>query len=1490
MKRSIRKSLLFLITIIGFHSGMMAQCPINPVVITGQNSVCVGSSSIYTIAVNDPGNHTVSITGGATFNSQLNPGSVIIPWTTVGSWEIKVNFSGCSGASASLTVNVINSSTQPAPTSIIGPAYGCISSSTIYSVPPISGMTTLWKISKLPFQSGTLPTLAMGSNQVTVNWNSAAATYLLTAAYSNGSCTGNEVALVVSSKNGITPVTITGNGTDKFCQGESFTFTANSSIEDSYNWTLSGGGNLTQNGKTATVQWINQGSFTLTVTANNPCSPTPRTATKTINVGSSVSVTPGPITKQYSVSCPNQTERFSIAPVSGATNYEWKFVYSTGTNYSHITTTPYFDHSIPTLSNITLTVKASNGFCFTPWSAPLSFNVGYKPLSIIYPPSTCVGTPTTLSVSSESSLIGLSFNWNVQDAIIIGPPNGSSITVQWNSSGLKGASVVSTTSCGNIGGSVGPSTSIKVHDSSLNFQLLSESNQACLGNYKYYWHSNQENINIAWSVTLQDGSPSSINNFYTYTSLYEPNYVSFNWVNSGDYILKGTATNSCGTSVSSTLNISVLNYNRPNNVVINGIPSITCDESYPTQRYYSITPQSQVSYLWETSAPQAVYISSSAHDYAYLTINQPSVSFLYVTPYTAHCVGEKKSVKIWSENASKIGILSASTNMVCYQGTVGLSVSSNTGTLKYSVRKRINQPNQPWSSWETFNSPTYNVLAIGNKEWQYEFISEAQTNGCAPAFSNSVFVLAKPTQNILNFSSLPIKTYGNPAFSLSASSTSGLIVSYTSSNTTVATIVGNTVTIVGAGSATITASQAGNSNVCPADNLSQILQVNKATLTATVASTSRIYAATNPSFTINYSGLVNGETSSVIDILPTITTSATQTSNVGAYPLTLSGGSDNNYTFNYVNGTLAVNKAALIATATNASRTYGSVNPVFTINYTGFLNGETSSVIDTQPSTSTTATVTSNVGTYPITLLGGLDNNYTINFINGTLTVNKATLSVTASSTSRTYGAANPTLTLSYLGFQNGESTSVLDILPTVGTAAVVTSNVGTYPISLSGGSDNNYVFNYTSGTLTINKAPLTATPTNASRTYGAANPTFGVNYIGFVNGENSSVIDIPPVRSTTATVTSNTGTYPITVSGGTDNNYAFTYGAPATLTITKAALTATTTATKVYGAANPAFPITYTGFMNGETASVIDTAPTAASTATTLSNVGTYPITLTGGSDNNYSITNQAGSLSVTKKGLTATAVSTSKYVGQPNPSFSISYSGFVNGENSSVLDEQPVTTTTATTGSPIGSYPINVSGGSDNNYSYTYVNGVLSVLAVPTCSFYISQSGNLCTDGRVLLRANVTNGTPVSYSWSTGGSSNRIYAYWSDYYTVTVTFSNGCTATETYYVEPPTGSNCIYYLKEEPKPEILFTTLYPNPVDEELVLELTDEFLDKYKDNVPVMMVDMMGKTVIVSEFSKGEKQVRLETKSLLEGVYLVQIGSGKTGVVRKKVMIVH
>jgi hypothetical protein len=98
----------------------------------------------------------------------------------------------------------------------------------------------------------------------------------------------------------------------------------------------------------------------------------------------------------------------------------------------------------------------------------------------------------------------------------------------------------------------------------------------------------------------------------------------------------------------------------------------------------------------------------------------------------------------------------------------------------------------------------------------------------------SINVIKAP--QTITFTALTSKTFGDAPFILSGTSSSGLALTYTSSNTSVATVSGNTVTIVGAGTANITAKQAGNSNYNPAVDVTQSLIVNKASQTITFTS------------------------------------------------------------------------------------------------------------------------------------------------------------------------------------------------------------------------------------------------------------------------------------------------------------------------------------------------------------------------------------------------------------------------------------------------------------------------------------------------------------------------------------------------------------------------------------------------------------------------------------------------------------------------------
>ena len=174
-------------------------------------------------------------------------------------------------------------------------------------------------------------------------------------------------------------------------------------------------------------------------------------------------------------------------------------------------------------------------------------------------------------------------------------------------------------------------------------------------------------------------------------------------------------------------------------------------------------------------------------------------------------------------------------------------------------------------------------------------------------------------QQIISLNSLNTMIYGNEAYTLPAQTDQGLDITWTSSNTGVATISGNTLTIKGAGTATITATQGGNENYA-ALTKEYALTVNKASLTITADNKTKQVGSENPQLTVSYSGFVYDDDATVLSTSPTVSTTATTSSGVGTYPITVSGAAADNYDITYVNGTLTVTEEPVVIEDTDISQ------------------------------------------------------------------------------------------------------------------------------------------------------------------------------------------------------------------------------------------------------------------------------------------------------------------------------------------------------------------------------------------------------------------------------------------------------------------------------------------------------------------------------------------------------------------------------------------
>ena len=255
---------------------------------------------------------------------------------------------------------------------------------------------------------------------------------------------------------------------------------------------------------------------------------------------------------------------------------------------------------------------------------------------------------------------------------------------------------------------------------------------------------------------------------------------------------------------------------------------------------------------------------------------------------------------------------------------------------------------------------------------------------------------------------------------------------------------------------------------------------------------------------------------------------------------------------------MTVNQAPLVVTASSASMTYGGSAPAITASYSGFVNGDTSSSLTTQPTCTTTARSSSPVGGYPSTCSGAADPNYSITYAAGSVNVDPAPLSVVASSGTMTYGASAPAITRLVLGLrQRGHvvvaqhPTDVLDRPPPR------SSPVGNYASSCTGAADANYSITDVNGMVAVGAAPLVITASSGSTTYGTAPGAVTASYSGFVNGDSAASLTTQPSCTTAAGASSPVGSYPTSCSGAADANYSISYVngaetvAPAPLTIT---------------------------------------------------------------------------------------------------------------------------------------------------------------------------------------------------------------------------------------------------------------------------------------------------------------------------------------------------
>ena len=190
------------------------------------------------------------------------------------------------------------------------------------------------------------------------------------------------------------------------------------------------------------------------------------------------------------------------------------------------------------------------------------------------------------------------------------------------------------------------------------------------------------------------------------------------------------------------------------------------------------------------------------------------------------------NLNVYAQRVNRLGVLCGN---VPDPGAISGSASILAGTSNtYSITALTGATSYSWvlpSGW-TGSSTTNSISATSSGQSGNILVSGSNTCGSGLVQTSLSVTVNKQNQTI-TFPTLTAKTFGDANFNLAATASSTLPVSYVSSNTNVATIVGSTVTIVGAGTTTITASQAGNEIFNAAPNVPRDLVVNKANQTIT---------------------------------------------------------------------------------------------------------------------------------------------------------------------------------------------------------------------------------------------------------------------------------------------------------------------------------------------------------------------------------------------------------------------------------------------------------------------------------------------------------------------------------------------------------------------------------------------------------------------------------------------------------------------------------
>lgn len=607
-------------------------------------------------------------------------------------------------------------------------------------------------------------------------------------------------------------------------------------------------------------------------------------------------------------------------------------------------------------------------------------------------------------------------------------------------------------------------------------------------------------------------------------------------------------------------------------------------------------------------------------------------------------------------------------------------------------------------------------------------------------FSGSKTLSIQQAAQTITFNALPAKTFGDAAFPLTATGgASGNSVTYTSSNPSVATVSGSTVTIVGAGTTSITANQAGDANYAAASPVAQTLTVNQAAQTIAFAAlgTKSYGAAAFSAGASASSGLPVSYTSSN-PFVATVSGGTITIVGVGTTEITASQAGNSNYLAAAdVTQTLTVLSTLSSIDGATISLDFQVADTTAPLSHA---NGWSSNDTEFRPDGYAGDSVnTNNV----LGMIGGFYNapaNATTD-----LTYNFA-----SASTDRYVFAWNQSISSSSDDFPGDDifGWKFLSGNDTAFSIRFLNDNSAGRDLLVQGYDGSGNALTLAAGQP--NDWFIDRNDANDFRvTADLANGTWDLDVLNKANGSWFGLVVDAAISPSFTSLDGIAATW--TVADNTLDADTGQYLGAGDNIMTFDDITIQGRQTVVIDLNLPGSNPVYNGLSQAvsptTTPSGVALVVKYNGSTTPPVNAGTYTVTAEVVDTNSYYNAPTSGLLTVDKATITATADPQNRNFGDPNPALTIDYSGFENGETIFVLDILPTASCSADANSPVGPYDIVLTGGSDNNYNFILVDGILNVEPISaTGLFSITLPVNLIYDG-TSKECQVASGGPTSF-----------------------------------------------------------------------------------------------------------------------------------------------